>query len=75
MCKCEDGKFFQSTTNCADCSAFCSTCTTGDGIGDCDSYGAVFFIMIVGIILVVLVVVIIIVIWILRKKKAAKKGK
>ena len=74
QCFCEDGKYFYSVSHCADCSSFCSTCSTGDGIGDCDSYGAVFFIMIAGIVLAVLVVVIIIVIWVMKKKKA-KQGR
>ena len=68
-CKCEDGKFYESNTNCADCSSFCSTCTTGDGIGDCDSYGAAFFIMIIGICLAVIVAIVIIIVVVMRSRK------
>ena len=59
-----------SSTVCADCSVLCSTCS-GGGAGSCDSYSAVFVVMIVFLALAG-VGIVLGVVWLIRRKGEKK---
>lgn len=51
-CNCNDGYFYVGGNNCDECSAMCSTCSSG-GAFSCDDFGVWFYIIIIGTILIV----------------------
>ena len=59
-----------SPTVCSDCSVLCSTCS-GGGAGSCDSYSAVFVVMIVFLALAG-VGIVLGVVWLIRRKGEKK---
>ncbi len=67
-CTCEDGNFYVSETECAECNIMCHRCS-GEGISNCDSYSALFVII---IILSVLIVAGLFIFYYIRSRKSKK---
>ena len=68
-CACEDGNYYVSETECAECNIMCYRCS-GEGVRNCDSYSALFVII---IILSVLIVAGLFIFYYLRSRKGKTK--
>jgi hypothetical protein len=51
-CACADGNYFISESECGECNVMCHTCS-GEGVSNCDSYSALFIILIIVAVLLV----------------------